>query len=198
LLLPRWLDPAAFCQPKTHSLYRRVWRYDSIKNSGSGATTVLHSLRRYGNTAELQGDTSILYDPLTRAKDLPYLLQQKVISAKRIICHALGLTTKKNTSDEQKGALNTRCIACPCLFLFTRLQRRPAIPTINKTKKLCIHKHRPQGHTNDGERMASAPQGQSPPFWLRMFSFYSPKQKIEKLDRTIKNNPLKELRFLVS
>jgi hypothetical protein len=95
LLLPRWLDPAAFCQPKTHSLYRRVWRYDSIKNSGSGATTVLHSLRRYGNTAELQGDTSILYDPLTRAKDLPYLLQQKVISAKRIICHALGLTTKK-------------------------------------------------------------------------------------------------------
>jgi hypothetical protein len=95
LLLPRWLDPAAFCQPKTHSLDRRVWRYDSIKNPGSGATTVLHSLRRYGNTAELQGDTSILYDPLTRAKDLRYLLQQKVISAKRIICHALGLTTKK-------------------------------------------------------------------------------------------------------
>jgi hypothetical protein len=52
LLLPRWLDPAAFCQPKTHSLYRRVWRYDSIKNSGSGATTVLQSasLRQHSRT----------------------------------------------------------------------------------------------------------------------------------------------------
>jgi hypothetical protein len=107
LLLPRWLDPAAFCQPKTHSLYRRVWRYDSIKNSGSGATTVLHSLRRYGNTAELQGDTSILYDPLTRAKDLPYLLQQKVISAKRIICHALGLTTEKKIHQTNKKVPST-------------------------------------------------------------------------------------------